>query len=68
MTKIYDKYAVDGKLTKVEMTKYNKYQTMEEQILKKLDPALKANIETIKKLLPDQFQQSFFQTYKCLDC
>ena len=33
MTKIYDKYAVDGLLTKVEMTKYNKYQTMEKQIL-----------------------------------
>jgi SPP1 gp7 family putative phage head morphogenesis protein len=67
MTKIYDKWAVNGILSKVEMTKYNKYQTMEEQILKKLDPALKANIETIKKLLPDQFQQSFFQTAWALD-
>ena len=50
MKKIYDKYAVNGKLTKVEMTKYNKYSTMEESILKQLDPALKANIKTIKKL------------------
>jgi hypothetical protein len=67
MTKIYDKYAVDGKLTKAEMTKYNKYSTMEDQILKKLEPALKNNIKTIQKLLPEQFQQSFFQYAWALD-
>jgi len=60
MTKIYDKYAINGKLTKVEMTKYNKYSTMEKQILDKLDPAIKANIKTISKLLPEQYQESFF--------
>ena len=60
MTKIYDKYAVDGILSKVEMTKYNKYQTMEKQILDKLDPAIKKNIESIKHLLPEQFQESFY--------
>ena len=26
---IYDKYAKDGQLTRAEMTKYNKYSTME---------------------------------------
>jgi hypothetical protein len=67
MTKIYDKYAVNGLLTKVEMTKYNKYQTMEKQILDKLDPALKTNIKSIKKLLPEQFQQSFFNYAWAID-
>ena len=67
MTKIYDKYAVNGELTKSEMTKYNKYSTMEDQILKKLEPALKNNIKTIQKLLPEQFQQSFFQYAWALD-
>jgi hypothetical protein len=73
MTKIYDKYAKVikagevPKLTKVEMTKYNKYSTMEAQILKTLDPALKANIKTIKKLLPEQFNQSFFQYAWAID-
>jgi len=67
MKKIYDKYAINGKLTKVEMTKYNKYSTMEEQILKTLDPALKANIKKIKKLLPSQFNESFFHYAWAID-
>lgn len=61
MTKIYDKWAVNGVLTKVEMTRYNKYQTMEKVIMAKLDPAIKENIKTIKKLLPDMYDASFFQ-------
>jgi SPP1 gp7 family putative phage head morphogenesis protein len=67
MTKIYDKYAKEGLLTKVEMTKYNKYQTMEKQILDKLDPAIKKNIESIKHLLPEQFQESFFHYAWAID-
>jgi hypothetical protein len=67
MTKIYDKYAIDGKLTKVEMTKYNKYQTMEKQILDKLDPALKANVKTIGKLLPEQYKESFYHYAWAMD-
>lgn len=67
MKKIYDNYAVNGKLTRAEMTKYNKYETMEKQILVKLDPAIKANIKTIEKLLPEQFNQSFFQYAWAID-
>lgn len=67
MKRIYDKYAINGKLTKAEMTKYNKYSTMEEQILKRLDPALKKNVKTIQKLLPEQFQQSFFHYAWAMD-
>jgi uncharacterized protein with gpF-like domain len=67
MTKIYDKYAVDGILSKVEMTKYNKYQTMEKQILDKLDPAIKKNIDSIKHLLPEQFQESFYHYAWAID-
>ena len=60
MTKIYNKFAIDGVLTRAEMTKYNKYITMEKNILSKLDPAIKANIKTIKKLLPEMYNESFF--------
>ena len=67
MKKIYNKYAINGKLTKVEMTKYNKYSTMENQILKTLDPALKANVKTIKHLLPSQFNESFFHYAWAID-
>ena len=67
MKKLYDKYAIAGKLTRAEMTKYNKYSTMEKQIIDKLEPALKQNIETIKHLLPKQFQESFFQYAWAID-
>jgi hypothetical protein len=67
MKKIYDKYAKNGVLTKTEMTRYNKYSTMEEAILRKLDPAIKANIKTIKKLLPSQFNESFFHSAWAID-
>lgn len=67
MKKIYNRYAINGKLTKVEMTKYNKYSTMEEQILKVLDPTLKNNIKTIKHLLPSQFNESFFHYAWAID-
>lgn len=67
MKKIYDKYAINGKLTRAEMTKYNKYSTMEKQILSKLDPALKSNVKTIQKLLPSQFNESFFHYAWAID-
>jgi hypothetical protein len=73
MTKIYSKYAKVikagevPKLTKAEMTKYNKYSTMEDSIMKQLDPAIKANIKSIKKLLPEQFNQSFFHYAWAID-
>jgi hypothetical protein len=67
MTKIYNKFAIDGKLTRAEMTRYNKYTTMEANILKQLDPAIKANIKTIKKLLPEMYNESFFHYAWAMD-
>lgn len=67
MTKIYDKWAVNGVLTKVEMTRYNKYQTMEKVIMAKLDPAIKDNIKTVKKLLPDMYNASYFNYAWAMD-
>ena len=67
MKKVYNQYAVNGKLTRAQMTAYNKYSTMEKQILDSLDPAIKANIETIKHLLPTQFQAAFFQYAWAID-
>ena len=49
------------------MTKYNKYQTMEKQILKVLEPAIAKNIATIKKLMPEQYNESFFRYAWAMD-
>lgn len=67
MSKIYSKYAKNGILTRAEMTKYNKYQTMEKQILKVLEPAIAKNISDIKKLLPEQYNESFFRYAWAMD-
>lgn len=67
MQKIYDKYAKDGILTKVEMTKYNKYQIMERDIVRHLDPAILKNKQSIKYLLPEMYHQSFFQYAWAID-
>jgi len=61
MARIYEKYAIGGKLTKAEMTRYNRYATMEKQMLEVLDPALRANLRTIKRLTPNQYEASFFR-------
>jgi len=61
MARIYEKYATAGKLTKAEMTRYNRYATMEKQMLSALDPALKANLRTIRRLTPEQYEASFFR-------
>ena len=67
MARIYDKYAVDGVLTKAEMTRYNRYATMETQMLAALDPALKANIKTIELLRPEQYEAAFFNYAWAMD-
>ena len=67
MARIYKKYAKNGKLTRAEMTKYNKYQTMERDLLKYLDPAITANIKSVKKLLPEMYNESFFHYAWAID-
>jgi len=67
MAKIYDKYAKDGILTKAEMTRYNRYATMEKQMIAALDPALKANIKTIELLRPEQYEAAFFHYAWAID-
>ena len=67
MTKIYEKYSVNGKLTKAEMTKYNRYASMEKEILSIINEATGENIKTVKKLLPDQYNEAFFNYAWAMD-
>jgi SPP1 gp7 family putative phage head morphogenesis protein len=61
MSKIYEKYAVNGILTKAEMTRYARYAAMETNIVGKLSPVIRASMDTIKRLQPDQYQAAFFR-------
>jgi len=59
MQLIYDKFAVNGKLSLADVEKYNRYSVMEKQMLDRLLPAVKENIKTIKEFLPEQYAESF---------
>lgn len=61
MTKIYEKYAANGILTKADMTRYNRYASMEKEMLAAIDPALKENLKTIRRLSPEMYNESFFR-------
>ena len=67
MSKIYEKYAVDGILSKANMTRYNRYTAMESNIIKRLDPAVRANLATIKRLTPEQYEAAFFEAAWAID-
>ena len=57
---IYERYAVDGVLTKAQMTQYNRLAKMEAQLLENLKPAVRKSLATIDRLRPEQYQASFF--------
>lgn len=61
MSRIYEKYAVDGILNKADMTRYARYSAMEKNISDKLSPAIRASMDTIKRLEPEQYQAAFFR-------
>jgi SPP1 gp7 family putative phage head morphogenesis protein len=61
MSKLYEKYAVDGLLSTADMARYARYASMESNILAKLDPAIRASMATMKRLQPDQYNAAFFR-------
>ena len=64
---IYNKYAVDGVLTKANMTQYNRLATLERKLIAELNPALRKNVVTMNRLRPEQYQASFFQYAWAID-
>lgn len=67
MAKLYSKYAKDGMLTRAEMTRYNKYITMEKQMVDLLNPTLQATSKQIQRLLPEMYSESFFEYAWAMD-
>lgn len=67
MSVIYEKYSVDGILTKAEMTKYNRYINMEKQIIAELKPAIVKSVADIKRLGAAEYQEAFFRMAWALD-
>jgi len=67
MARIYDKYAVDGKLSLADMTRYNRLTTLETSVIGSMNDATRANVRTINRLRPEQYEASFFRTAWAVD-
>jgi SPP1 gp7 family putative phage head morphogenesis protein len=61
MSSIYEKYAVDGELTKAQMTKYNRLAKLEKRINEILGKAHSKNTGTFLRLKESQYSGSFFR-------
>lgn len=60
MSKLYERYSVNGVLTHAEMSKYNRLATAEKQLLQAVDPATRKVLRTINRLGPEQYDAAFF--------
>ena len=60
LAKAYEKYAIDGKLTTAEMTKYNRLTNIEKSLTAKIGDANNKVIRQINRLTEDVYQAGFF--------
>lgn len=62
MSAIYEKYAVDGVLTKAQMTQYNRLATMERDLEAILGESVTSNTNLIRRIRPDQYGEAYFRS------
>lgn len=67
MAKIYDKYAVDGVLTKAQMTRYNRLATLEKNIIAIMKPVVKNAKALVNRLKPIEYGEAFWRTAWAFD-
>jgi SPP1 gp7 family putative phage head morphogenesis protein len=60
MSKVYEKYAVDGILTKAEMSKYSRLTALEIQIIAIIKPATSKIVSILKRVPPEMYGEAFF--------
>lgn len=61
IAQLYERFAVDGVLSKAEMTRANRLVTAERQLVRHLNPALAANMTTYSTLHPEMYDEAFFR-------
>jgi hypothetical protein len=67
MSKIYEKYAINGILTKAQMTQYNRLATLEKNIIGIMHPAAREATRLIDRLKPEEYGEAFFRTAWAFD-
>ena len=67
MAKIYERYAEAGILTHAQMTTANRLATAERQIVADLNKALGSNLQTLRQLNPEMYDEACFQYAWAMD-
>jgi len=67
MANIYAIYAIDGKLTKAQMTQYNRLVSLESKMMKKLSPAIRATLKDIDRIPPEAYDAGYFRSAWAID-
>jgi hypothetical protein len=67
ISKIYEKYAIDGKLTKTQLTQYGRLSSIEKNLMSKLDPVIKASLSKIKRIPTELYGESYFSEAWAID-
>ena len=67
LAKVYGSYAVDGKLSYSEMSKYNRLKNLEKQISQQLSPRLRKKDAYLKQFLSVMYEESFYQHAYAID-
>lgn len=67
LAKIYGNYAVNGKLSYAEMSKYNRLKNLEKQVGNRLLPQLKKKDAYLKQYLSMMYEESFYQHAYAID-
>ena len=67
LKKLYDKYAVEGKLTNAQMSKYNRLKSVQDQVEEILKKQLKKVDSLTKALTKEQYQEAFYRHAYAID-
>lgn len=67
LAKLYERYAVGGKLTHAEMTKYNRLLSLEKQIREVAMPHVLANNRLLDRLARVQYEEAFYRHAWAID-
>jgi len=59
--RLYEKYAVNGKLTYAEMSKYNRLSALEKQIQEDILPSIAKNQGIYKNMPPIEYEEAFYR-------
>jgi len=61
LAKMYEDYAVDGVLSKAQMTQYNRLTTLERQLTLAVGGATDDVVQLLNRIPPEAYEESFFR-------